>query len=172
VADNLEIINRVIAEHRRIRENIGLTGQAVNDLEALFSLRKSFSGWAQSSIESLTEKRNHLQEVIDSLERALDKHFGYEELTLPPLFGKYLMNALIIDHKQIKEQMESIRKTLSDTAVDEPGRKELLLKKSDMEQSIIDVCQAIEEHAGHEEVILNMLRRSLEAEKGNDTGKL
>jgi hypothetical protein len=43
MTDTINIIDKAITEHHLIRENIKLTGDSVNDIEALFTLRKAYS---------------------------------------------------------------------------------------------------------------------------------
>lgn len=168
--DNLVIINRIITKHRGIRERVKLTGQSVSDLEALFSLQQGFSTWSQSSLEALVTSRSHLLEAIGFLEEGLNKHFDYEEKALPPLFGRYLMNSLLLEHHQIKSRMSEAKDILASTVLEQLSNRELLLKKSEIQQTISDICQVVEEHAGHEEIILNMLKKSLESKPENDSG--
>lgn len=161
---NLAIINRVIAEHQRIREQITLAGTAINDMEALFWLQRAFSSWSQSSIDALVEKQKQLQQTIGSLAEGLDKHFGFEERALPPLFGELLMKALIYEHNLTRGKINEAKVITADTKLEGLSRSDLLSKKAYVQEIVNKLCQMIEEHAAREETILLMLRRVLEAE--------
>ena len=162
MSDALAVITRVIAEHRVIRERIRLTGEAVNDIEALTTLQRAHAQWTQSSITAMVEKQNQMLQAISFMEEGLKNHFGYEEKYLPPLFGEILMKALLYEHHQISRQLKDAKATLMDIKLEGLEQRELLSKKSQIQQTTSGISQTIEEHAGHEEIILNMMRRALE----------
>ena len=162
MADALNIINKAIAQHYDIKENLKLTGDSVTDIEALFILHKAYSGWSQSSVQELTDKQKHLLQAISAMELGLKRHFSFEEKSLPPLFGEILMKALLYEHHEIAGQIENAKKTLSDFTTHGRDQKELLSKKSEVQEIISHLLQMIEEHASHEEIILKMIKKSLE----------
>jgi hemerythrin len=166
MADALNIINKVIAEHYNIKENLKLTGESVTDIEALFSLRKAYSGWSQSTIQELTDKQKHLMQAISALEQGLKRHFSFEEKSLPPLFGETLMKALLYEHREIARQIENVKKILSEFTAHGKNQQELLSKKSEIQETISHLLQMIEEHANHEEIILKMIKKSLDVSSG------
>jgi hypothetical protein len=167
MSDALAVITRVIAEHYTIREHVKLAGDTVNDIEALATLRKAHSGWTQSSTQTLIEKQKQAQQAISSLEQGLKNHFAYEETALPPLFGEILTRVLIHEHREISRQIEKAKTMLVDTKLEGLDQKTLLSKKSGILGIISHLCQAVEEHASREEIILNMIKKTLEGE--NDT---
>ncbi|OGO01659.1 MAG: hypothetical protein A2Y59_05955 [Chloroflexi bacterium RBG_13_52_14] len=162
MADNLALINRVIEEHHNIRGNLKLVGDSVSDLEALFSLQKSRPDLILSSPEALSEKQNKLQQTLNYLDEGLKNHFGFEEKLLPPLFGEFLIKALILDHRAIKKQIDAVKSLVSDTKLEGLSQKELLSRKSQIQQKVENILQLVEDHAAREETILKMLKRALE----------
>jgi hypothetical protein len=115
MADNLAIVNRAIEEHHTIRGNIKLVGDSISDLEALFSLQKARPDWILSSPEALSEKQVKLQQTISALGEGLKNHFGFEERLFPPLFGDLLMQALILEHRGIKKQIDEAESFVANT---------------------------------------------------------
>lgn len=162
MSDALTIINKVIAEHQLVREHVKLTGDRVNDIEALFTLHKAHSGWTQSSSQTLITKQNELQQAVSFLEQGLKNHFAFEEEALSPLFGELLMKALRLEHEKFRRQIASAKAMLATTKLEGLGQQELLAKKSQIQQAINDLCQMVEEHAGHEEIMLKMIKKALE----------
>jgi hypothetical protein len=160
--DNLAVVTRVILEHHAIREHVKLAGDTVNDIEALFALQKTQSGWSQTSIVALTEKQDQLLQAISFLEQGLKNHFGFEEEALLPLLGELLPKAILHEHDQISRQINSAKTTLTSMKLEGLEQYELLSKKSVIQQDINNLRQAVEEHARHEEVILNMIKKALE----------
>lgn len=160
--DALAVITRVISEHHAIREHVKLAGDAVNDLEALSTLYRAQSRWSQSSIEALIEKQEQMQQTISFLEQGLKNHFAFEEKALLPLFGELLMKAILHEHHDIGRQIESAKTTLAIIKLEGLRQPDLLSKKSEIQQIINHLCQAVEEHASHEEIILSMMKTALE----------
>lgn len=162
MADNLALVNRAIEEHHTIRGSIKLVGDSVSDLEALFSLQKARPDLILSSTDQLTEKQNKLQQTLSYLDEGLKNHFGFEEKLLPPLFGEFLMKALILDHRAIKKQIDAAKSLVSDTKLEGLSQKELLSRKSRIQQQVDNILQLVEDHAAREETILQMLKKALE----------
>jgi hypothetical protein len=161
MADLVTVINKAIAEHYDVKENLKLAGQSITDIDALFMLRKAYAGWSQSSVQELSEKQKQLAQAINALEQGLKRHFTFEEESLPPLFGEILMKALRHEHHEIVGQIEEAKKTLSDFKTHGRDQQELLSWKSRMQETIGHLLQTIEEHAIHEEIILKMIKKAL-----------
>ncbi len=162
MVDNLTIIHRVIEEHRVIRTHVKLVGDSMNDMEAFLSLQKVHAGWTQSSKEGMLEKQEKLQQTLSSLSEGLNNHFGFEEKTLPPLFGELLMQALIFEHREIMNKLNEAKSMVFDTRLEGLDQKELLAKKWDIQQVVGSLPQVIEGHARKEETILNMMKKAME----------
>ncbi len=171
MADNLAVIRKVIEEHRKIRENIRLTGEAVNDMEALSSVLRTYSSLSQSSIRDLVDTQKKLQQAMSFLIEGLQNHFNFEEKALPPLFGELLMKALIFDHRQVKNKIAVAKSMVFDTRLEGLDQKDLLARKSAMQEAVGAVCRIVEEHAGREETILNMMKAALEDEETGKDGR-
>lgn len=163
--DALAVITRVIAEHHTIKGHVKLAGDAVNDFEALFALQRTQSGWSQTSITGLIDKQKQLLQTINFLEEGLKNHFGFEEKALPPLFGDLLMKALLHEHHQISNQVDSAKTNLANIKLEGLDQRELLSKRSVIQQNINNLLQAVEEHAHREEIVLGMMKKALEGNK-------
>ncbi len=165
MADNLKIVNKAIEEHHAIRGHVKLVGDSVSDLEALFALQKARPDWILSAPEALAEKRGELQRTISALDEGLKNHFSFEEKVFPPLFGELLMRALLLEHQGIKKQIDEAKSLVAKIKLEGLSQKELLSKKSQIQQKVEGILQLVEEHAGREETILKMLKKALEAKK-------
>jgi hypothetical protein len=160
--DASAIVTKVISEHHAIRGHIKLAGDTVNDIEALFTLERTESGWSQTSITALIKERDHLLQAISSLEEGLQNHFRFEEEALPPLFGELLTKAILHEHHKISRQIRSAKTTLANIKLEGLDQRELLSSKSAIQRNINSLSQTIEEHAQHEEAILSMMKKALE----------
>lgn len=160
--DANSIINKIIEEHHKIRDNIKLAGDSLNDVEASFTLSQAYSTWTQSSASELMSKKDKLIQALSALEQGLNTHFGYEEKYLPPLFGEYLMKALLHEHSEIRRQIQGAQKTVTGIEINSGDSQQVLRQKTTVQEDINHLLQAVEEHADHEEVILLMIRNGLE----------
>jgi hypothetical protein len=161
MSDTSAVINRAIAEHHAIHEHIKLAGDALNDIEALFTLQQAQASWVQSSIGELTEKQQRMQQAIAALAKGLKRHFDFEEAALLPLFGKLLAGAIMHEHRELSAKIDSARAMLDKLDLVGLDQRELLAKKSDVQNTISHLCQSIEEHAHHEETILEMMKKAV-----------
>ncbi len=170
MSENLETIRRIIEAHQNISGRIKLLGESVNDLEALLSLHKAYSSLSQSSVETLVQKQQKLQQTVSFLNDGLRNHFSVEEQVFPPLFGELLMRALLIEHREIRRQLDEAKSAVSSGKAELMSQVELLADKSRIQNLIIGICQTVENHASREEVILNMIKRALEEEEQGEGG--
>ncbi len=160
--DSLAIIDRVIKEHQRIRSHIKLVGESTNDMEAMFSLQQAYSGWTLGSMEVVSDKQTQLQQTVSFLDEGLNNHFAFEERFLPPLFGELLMQALLVEHKQIRQEIGEVKSLLAGGQLAGLEQEKLLSQKSRIQQMINALSRVLEDHASREETILNMMKRALE----------
>jgi hypothetical protein len=158
--DDLDVIRRTIEEHHKVRGNIRLVGEAVNDMEAILGLQQSHASWGQSSAVALPDVLERLQRSISGLNEGLRNHFGFEEKYLPPVFGTNLMKALIFDHDEIRQKLAVCAGSMV-VDLKSQSQEELLASRNRIQQMVADLTGTIESHASREEVVLRMLERAL-----------
>ena len=163
MSDMLKVIERVIQEHRIIRANLKHTGESVTDIEALFMLNKESARWSQSSVKELEDKQGQLLKGISALEKGLKHHFTFEEEALPPLLGDVLMKTILHEHVEITGLIDKAEASLQDAALGGLNQQELLAKKTGIEANIYNITELVEGHSKHEEIILDMIKKALEA---------
>jgi len=166
MGDASTVVERIISEHHAIRGHIKLAGDTVNDIEALFTLQRTQAGWSHTSVTALIEGRDRLLRAISLLEEGLRNHFGFEEEALPALFGEFLMKAVLHEHHEISKQIAGAKTTLAGIELERLEQRELLSKKSMIQQNMDSLSQTIEEHAQHEEIILDMVKKALKENTG------
>ena len=159
--DALEVITKVISEHRKITNHTKLAGDTMNDIDALFTLQRTQykAGWSMTSVTDLIKKRGQLLQTINLLEDGLKNHFGYEEEVLPLVFGELLMKAILREHHEILGQIENAQTTIIN--LEGLDQDELFSKELVVLQIIKNLCQTVEDHAHHEETALNMMKKAL-----------
>jgi len=165
--DNLAVINRIIEWHQAIMGYVKLVGDSISDQEALSALEKIRPDWIPGRPDILAEKQKKLKQVMGFVDEGLKNHFAYEEEVLPPLLGKLFMGALILEHQEIRKEIDEAKQIVADIKLEGLSRDELMSTESRIQQVINSICNLFEEHATKEEIILGMLQRVLE-EKAED----
>jgi hemerythrin len=160
--DKLTLVKRITAEHQAIKGHVKLVGDSVSDNEALAALQKAHTDFIPGRLEIVSEKQKKLQQTMSTLEEGLKNHFAFEEKALPPLLGELLMQALVLEHSEIKDEINQVKSAVADSKLEELSREELLSRESQIQQMIDNICQLIEEHATKEEAVLEMLQKALE----------
>ncbi len=169
MSGELDIINKIIEWHHRIRENIKFVGESITDREALSGLQEARGDWVPGKLEISAEKQEKLQQAIGLLGDGLKSHFDYEEKYLPPILGELFMRALILEHREVLREYDEAEAAVTNARLEGLSREELIDRESDMHQLVDDLCQAGEKHAAREEVMLEMLQRALlDKEQSND----
>ena len=162
MSDELDIINYVIEEHRKVRQYLKLAGDSISDREAMASLQKSRTDWVPGRLEILVEKQKKIQQTISALDEGLIHHFNYEEKNLPPILGELLTQTLIIEHRDIRKELDNLINVVSETRLEGLDREQCLIEESRLHDLISNLEQTIDDHAHREEIILDMLQRALQ----------
>jgi hypothetical protein len=165
MSDNLDIVNRIIEEHQTIGGHVKLVGDSLSDEEALASLGKARADWIPGRPEILAEKQKKLQQTMSALGEGLENHFAYEEEFLPSLLGELLMRTLILEHRNIRKEIDEIKSAVANVKLEGLSRDEVLSQEAHMQHMVDNICLLVEEHAAREETVLAMLRLALQ-EKG------
>jgi hypothetical protein len=163
MSNDLEIVNKIIEEHRAIRTHVKLVGDTVSDPEGLLKLEQARPDWMLGTPEELRQKETRLEQTLSYLYDGLVNHFALEEKWLPGLLGSLMMEALMLEHVEIKATIDDIRLTLTNAKPEGMSHEERLGFKWTIEQKIEDMRNILEGHAGREETILSMVKKALEA---------
>ena len=160
--DYRAMFERIREEHVTIRGNVKLVGDSVSDHEALNALTRARADWVPGRAEILSEKQKRLQQTLSFLGEGLQNHFALEAKYLPPFLGELFMRALLLEHREIAEEIDEARSTAANMILEGLSREELLLKEAQIQQMVSGLCQAVEEHAAKEETLLEMLQKGLQ----------
>lgn len=105
---DLEIITRVMEQHKVILDRIASTSMSMSDKDALLRIEAAETELAVGFRSPLAERREALIKSLAAIENGLKKHYEFEEEMLPPLLGRLLTEALVIEHKSLVAQMEDV----------------------------------------------------------------
>jgi hypothetical protein len=162
MADNKDTIDRALQEHHTIRDTVELKGGSVSDFEALFALRQAYAGWSQCTPEQVMAKRRQLLETLELVDKGLRIHWDHEEKDMQPIFGEPLMKAFLAEHHDIGARLEKARQVIAAEKLEGLAPEKLLSKKTDIQEIVNHLMQAIEEHSNHEDMIFKMIKKGLD----------
>ena len=103
------IIQRIIDEHKKIKEHLRLIGDTMSDREAMAGLENARSSLTPGQVDDLARTQESLLRVFSVLDEGLRNHFALEEGSLLPLLGEILMTALELEHQDVKKKTETTK---------------------------------------------------------------
>ena len=168
--DKLDTIKQVIKWHKTIRGHIKLVGDSISDQEALVTLLIKRADWLPEQLEDLEEKRANLQQTMSYLDEGLRNHFEFEEKELPSVLGELFFQALHLEHQEIIGAIEKAKVAVSDTRFKGVNKDAMAARAAEVKDVIDDIGKMIEEHAVKEEVLLGMLKKTLQ-QQNKQSGK-
>ena len=136
----------------------------MSDAEAIASLKKGRTDWHPGHPDVLAEKWKRLERTLGFLEEGLRNHFAFEEEHLTPLLGQVFMRALVLDHEEIRTEIQAVKTAIAGMEIAGLSREELLQKESQIRGLVDRLRSQIEVHATREDIILAMLERALRQE--------
>jgi hemerythrin len=155
----LDKVREIIVEHRSILGYVKLVGDSISDKEALTSLEKARR--VSGGPEALAQKVSQLKQALSRLDEGLKNHFAREEEWLPPVFGKFLMRALLIEHAEMQRAIDDARSAALATGVEKMSQKELVAWDASLRKLVSRLSRLIRRHARMEDRVLGMLERAL-----------
>ena len=165
MSDSLAEIKEIIAEHQSVRSNVKLVGDSVSDQEALNSLKSTRSDWVPGQLELLAEKRRNLGQTVSLLDAGLKTHFAREEAVLPSFLGDFLMQALLLEHEEIKKAISEARLAAGGGGPESPSQAEFASLDAEIQRVVASLSRLIETHADKEDMMLEMVQRTLDEER-------
>ena len=154
----LDRIREIIVEHRAILSYVKQVGDSISDKAALTSLERA--RLVSGGPEYLTQELVPLKQTLAQLDEGLKNHFAREEEWLPPVLGKFLMRALLIEHRDMQKSIDDARSAAMDPVVEKLSKQELIAKDAELKKLVARLSRLIRRHARMEDRVLGMLERA------------
>ncbi len=148
----LILIDNLIQQHEAIRghlSSICLLVDCVKD-----DLWEGLKELNPGQLNTLQEKHLNLKQTMGYLDEGIKRHHGEEELILPPLIGNPLVEAIRIEHREMRKQLNEVNYALNN--VDARG---FLDHNAYLKAIIENLCRLINDNTVEEDVILRLLKR-------------
>ena len=172
----IELVEKIIEEHRTILQKMETLEQVANDVEAIAGLKTakdSFMPGRFSQKKSLEEFR----ELLQTVDEGLQAHFSREEKTLLAGFEKYgdsklakALHSLFTEHKPLRDRLARSKEHM--TQLSEGGLPRQIWEATayDMRAYISETRKRLKTHAESEQELLRTLLNESAKEPDNDTG--
>jgi hypothetical protein len=159
VKDDIVIVYGLLHEHEAIIQNAVQIKNAINGPEAKFL--QTAGHWSEELVKEITTAYSNVQRAMSNINQGLQQHFEKEEKDLAPLIGSLLTRALGQEHSQLLEKFTKARIQVNESNLEKLSREELLAKSYEIRNATISIFDQIESHITREDVILQLLRRTI-----------
>jgi hypothetical protein len=160
--DDLEIIRSVMDQHKVLADQIDKVNASMSDKDALLRLEKAQAELAVDFRQPLNVRQRSLIEMLKTMAQGLKKHYDFEEEKLPPLLGTLLMEALIIEHRDLLSEMQKAISTIDRINLKGMSHIDEDSQEAIMNQSLSNLRNKKLDHQKREEATLLTLQYILE----------
>jgi len=165
--DTLEVIDRLIEEHKAVGEKAGALENAANDARLLSGLKQARDTFVPGDAAQ-RESLQRLNDMLTAIEALLGKHFEREETVLQPAVAKYggagvnaSLKSLLFEHADLRDRMLHARKRVDEllgSSLDDVRRD---ASARDLRVHINHTRKLLETHAARENHLLTEFRQHL-----------
>jgi hypothetical protein len=163
--ETLELLDRLIEEHRQIMQKTEAAEQIAGDVDAIISLDKLKDDFMPGKPGEQQSTMKDLQNSLAAIEDSLQKHFSHEETDLMAIFKQHGdellisgLHVLILEHEEILGRIAESRKEV-DALIGTGFSREVMEGKAwGVRVYIGHTRKLIEAHAQSEQQLFNRLR--------------
>lgn len=162
----LTVIQRVIDQHKVLRQNLESVDQVANDKEALGSISSASSSLQADEPEGVAK----LQALFSRLDHGMRAHFDFEETELVAAFHSLgqpeldkALHDLLMAHRDIRDRLAQGQQDIENLSKAVREHRAWETSGYDMRTHLVYTHKMIEKHAQNEEIMLDGLKKKLEA---------
>jgi len=166
--DDLAIIERVIAEHKTIRQHFQRLEKVANDAEAMVGLEEAKEAFMPGR---LGQKKGLLSlgNTLNTIEGGLQRHFHFEEISLPEVVDhcgdeedRASLRSILLEHADLRNRVARSKKHVAELTNADMARHRWEASAHDMRAYISHTRKLLEAHAEIEQELLHELRDRLQ----------
>jgi hypothetical protein len=159
MSDHIQTIRGIINEHESIEEQVRQALRGIEDWQ--ISLELTIASGKAAQIESLSVKQRRLVQALESLEDGMLGHNQREEHELLEFVGPAMIRGLSIQHREITEQLRSVRLLLNNTELKALNMTELAAKYPNIKKELENTYRLIVEHGKAEDIVLHLILKGV-----------
>jgi len=165
--DDLAIIERVIDEHKTIKQRFHKLEQVANDAQAMTGFEQAKEAFMPGRLEQ-KQGLHELEDTLKVIEDGLHKHFHLEETSLPTVVDRYSdeelkssLRSILLEHIDLRNRLAHSKKHVSELVSGGMARHRWEASAHDMRAYISHTRKLLEAHAEIEQELLNKLQSRL-----------
>ena len=165
--DDLEIIERVIAEHETIKQHFHNLEQVANDAQAMMGFEQAKEAFMPGRLDQ-KQGLHELEDTLKAIEDGLHEHFHFEETSLPTVVARYSdeelkssLRSILLEHIDLRNRLVHSTKHVSELVSGGMARHHWEASAHDMRAYISHTRKLLEAHAEIEQELLYKLRSRL-----------
>ncbi len=166
--DDLSIIERVIAEHKAIRQGFENLEKAANDAEAMAGFEEAKEAFMPGRLDQKQGLRQ-LEDTLNAIEDGLQRHFHFEETSLPAVVGrrgdeemKSSLRSILLEHVDLRGRLAHSKEHAAELVSAGMARHRWEASAHDMRTYISHTHKLLEAHAEIEQELLHELKNRLQ----------
>lgn len=172
VEEALDLIKKIIKEHKLILQRALTLAQAINDVSAMLELDRAKEDFVPGRFGDQRRALQIWQESIEALDEGLQAHFDREEKGLLTAFEKYgdrmlasALHVLLLEHEELRNRLAKSKTETAELAVEGLSRGVWEGKAWGLRVYVSHTRNLLEAHAKSEQELLLTLRRRLKERK-------
>jgi iron-sulfur cluster repair protein YtfE (RIC family) len=165
--DDLAVIEKVIAEHKTIRQRFHKLEQVANDTEAMAGFEEAKEAFMPGRLDQ-KQGLSELKDTLGAIEEGLQKHFHFEEISLPTVVDRHgdeelksSLQSILLEHADLRNRLNHSKNHAAELASGNMARHRWEAAAHDMRAYISHTRKLLETHAGIEQTLLQELRKRL-----------
>jgi len=169
--ESLTLIERIIAEHKTIRQRMQTLEQVANDVEAIAGLEETKETFMPGRFAQ-HQNLGKLREDLETIRQGIQEHFEREETALLAVFEEYgdkelssKLHSLLLEHDDLKSRFAQSGKQVDELAEGGSSRHLWEASANDMRAHLSHTRKLLEAHAEIEQELLYGLRERLSQKK-------
>ena len=168
------LIDRIISEHKVIKERVQSLEQAANDASTLVELKEAKEAFVPGRFDQ-KQGLQRLQELLETIDKGLQEHFDREETGLLAAFEKRgdkklvtTLNSLLLEHKDLRNRLACSKGQVAELVSGGLARHQWEAGANDMRAYLSHTRKLLEAHAVIENELLVELRQHLKEENNRE----
>jgi hypothetical protein len=166
--DDLSIIERVIAEHKAVRQGFHKLEKAANDAEAMAGFEEAKEAFMPGRLGQ-KQGLHQLEDTLNAIEDGLQRHFHFEETSLPAVVArrgdegmKSSLRSILLEHVDLRGRLAHSKEHAAELIGADMAKHRWEASAHDMRTYISHTRKLLEAHAEIEQELLHELRRRLQ----------
>jgi len=165
--DATATIERIIAEHKTIRQRFDNLEKVANDTEAMMGFEEVKTAFMPGRLNQ-NKGLQALEDTLKMIEEGLQRHFSFEETSLPSVVERHgneelksSLQSIFLEHVDLRNRLAHSRKHAEELVAGGMARHRWEASAHDMRAYISHTRKLLEAHAEIEQELLHALRSRL-----------